>query len=69
MSGASELSGVVARNLSGFEVGNGNLLEPGELATADAVVYATALEYDADLLTCDAHFEGLPGVVLIRKAP
>lgn len=40
-----------------------------KLATADAVVYATAMEYDADLLTCDAHFEGLPGVLLIRKVP
>ena len=38
-----------------------------KLATADAVVYATAQEYDADLLTCDAHFEKLPGVVFIRK--
>lgn len=38
-----------------------------KLATADAVVYATAIEYDADLLTCDAHFEKMPGVVLIRK--
>lgn len=38
-----------------------------KLATADAVVYATALEHGADVLTCDAHFEKLPGVVLIRK--
>ena len=37
------------------------------LATADAVVYATALEYGADLLTCDAHFDGLPGVTFIAK--
>lgn len=37
------------------------------LATADAVVYATALESRAELLTCDAHFEGLPGVVFIPK--
>ena len=37
------------------------------LATADAVVYATALAYDADLLTCDRHFEGLPGVLYIPK--
>lgn len=37
------------------------------LATADAVVYATALEHDADLLTCDAHFEKLPGVVFVKK--
>lgn len=39
-----------------------------KLATADAVIYATALALDADLLTCDAHFDGLPGVSLIRKA-
>ena len=38
-----------------------------KLATADAVVYATALAQGADLLTCDAHFDGLPGVVLVRK--
>lgn len=39
-----------------------------KLATADAIVYATALHQDAELLTCDAHFEGLPDVVLFRKA-
>ena len=38
-----------------------------KLATADAIVYATALTYGADLLTCDAHFEGLPDVVFFRK--
>lgn len=27
-----------------------------KLATADAIVYATALHLGADLLTCDAHF-------------
>jgi predicted nucleic acid-binding protein len=37
------------------------------LATADAIVYATALEYEADLLTCDAHFGGLPAVTFISK--
>lgn len=37
------------------------------LATADAIVYATALKHDAEVLTCDAHFAGLPGVVLLRK--
>ena len=38
------------------------------LATADAIVYATARDTDVDLLTCDAHFEGLPGVVLFAKS-
>ncbi|OGT72235.1 MAG: twitching motility protein PilT [Gammaproteobacteria bacterium RIFCSPLOWO2_02_FULL_57_10] len=33
------------------------------LATADAIVYATAQELGAQLLTCDAHFEGLANVV------
>lgn len=37
------------------------------LATADAIVYATALHQGAELLTCDAHFEDLPGVVFLRK--
>ena len=37
------------------------------LATADAIVYATALAHDADLLTCDAHFSGLPNVTFIPK--
>jgi predicted nucleic acid-binding protein len=32
------------------------------LATADAIIYATALAYRATLWTMDAHFEGLPGV-------
>ena len=38
-----------------------------KLATADAVIYATAQEYGADLLTCDAHFRDLPGVILVEK--
>jgi predicted nucleic acid-binding protein len=38
-----------------------------KLATADAIIYATGLEHGADLLTCDAHFEDLPGVTYIAK--
>ena len=37
------------------------------LATADAIVYATAMEQNADLVTCDAHFDGLPSVTFIPK--
>jgi len=36
-------------------------------AMADAIIYATALEAGADLLTCDAHFAELPGVVYFAK--
>jgi predicted nucleic acid-binding protein len=39
-----------------------------KLATADAIVYATAVHQGADLLTCDSHFEGLPGVALFPKS-
>jgi predicted nucleic acid-binding protein len=38
-----------------------------KLATSDAIVYATASEHGADLLTCDAHFDGLPGVTFVAK--
>jgi len=38
-----------------------------KLATADAIVYATARQKGAELLTCDAHFKGLAGVSLFAK--
>jgi predicted nucleic acid-binding protein len=38
-----------------------------KLATADAIIFATARAQGAALLTCDVHFEGLPGVSLIEK--
>ena len=39
-----------------------------KLATADAIVYASALAHGADLLTCDRQFEGLPGVQFMAKS-
>ena len=38
------------------------------LAMADAVIYATAMNAGADLLTCDAHFANLPDVVCFAKS-
>ena len=38
-----------------------------KLAMADAIVYATALATSGQLLTSDAHFEGLPEVLLWKK--
>ena len=38
-----------------------------KLATADAIIYATAQTRGADLLTCDAHFAKLPAVRYFRK--
>jgi len=40
-------------------------LEHG-LAMADAIIFATATKHEADIVTADADFEGLPGVTLIR---
>lgn len=37
------------------------------LATADAIIFATARAQGATLITCDAHFDGLPGVTLVEK--
>ena len=39
-----------------------------KLATADAIIYATALQCGAELLTCDAHFKDLAQVVYLPKA-
>jgi predicted nucleic acid-binding protein len=39
-----------------------------KLATADAVIYATALANGAELLTCDRHFQGLSGVRFVPKS-
>jgi predicted nucleic acid-binding protein len=39
-----------------------------KLATADAIVYATALARGADLLTCDRHFEKLPNARYVPKS-
>ena len=37
------------------------------LSTADAVIYATALVTGSELITCDAHFKGLPHVLYFAK--
>jgi predicted nucleic acid-binding protein len=39
------------------------------LAMADAMIYATALAAGALLVTCDAHFQGLPEATVFRAAP
>ena len=38
-----------------------------KLATADAIIFATTRIQEATMVTCDAHFEGLPGVTYITK--
>jgi uncharacterized protein len=38
------------------------------LHVSDAIIYATAQHHGADLLTCDAHFRDLPGVIYVPKS-
>ena len=38
-----------------------------KLATADAIIYATAMRQGAGLMSCGAHFAGLPQVRLYAK--
>ena len=38
-----------------------------KLATADAIIFATAQAHGASLITCDQHFKGLQNVTLIEK--
>ena len=38
-----------------------------KLHALDALIYATALLHDAELVTCDAHFKGLPQVDYCAK--
>lgn len=58
----------IATNAQAKKPKAADLLRQYKLASADAIVYATTLAYGADLLTCDAHFEGLLDVVFLRKA-
>lgn len=44
-----------------------NLSREHKLFTADAVIYATALQHAAILLTSDKHFAHLPGVEYVQK--
>jgi len=38
-----------------------------KLALADAIIYATALQENARLITSDIHFSGLPHVILLKN--
>ena len=58
---------VIANLTSAIALSAAELCIRHKLATADAIVYATALAHGADLVTCDSHFAKLPGVVYIAK--
>ncbi|MDP2819131.1 MAG: type II toxin-antitoxin system VapC family toxin [Polaromonas sp.] len=44
-----------------------DLARAHKLHALDALIYATALEHDAELVTCDAHFKDLPQVDYTAK--
>jgi predicted nucleic acid-binding protein len=44
-----------------------NLASEHGLHMADAMIYAATLSVGGTLVTLDAHFEGLPGVVYLQK--
>jgi len=64
---AQSSQGTVAPLSSTLAESAAEVAEAHGLAMADAVIYATALANDADLLTCDAHFKGLPNVIYFAK--
>jgi predicted nucleic acid-binding protein len=45
-----------------------DLAKTHNLHALDALIYATALEHDAELVTCDAHFKDLPQVDYTPKS-
>lgn len=45
----------------------GDLALDHGLSFADAIIYATARQHQAQLLTCDDHFEGLEDVTYMPK--
>jgi len=60
---------VVADLTTRIALGAAAICAQHRLATADAIICATALAFDAELVTCDKHFAGLAGVTYIAKLP
>jgi predicted nucleic acid-binding protein len=62
---ASMRQGVVADLDAGRALDAASLSREHGLPMADAIIYATARAYRAEVVTKDAHFKGLPGVRFI----
>ncbi|TCO75380.1 PIN domain-containing protein [Chromatocurvus halotolerans] len=59
--------GILAESFTPYMHDPADLSLSHKLAFADAVIYASARKYDAELVTSDNHFEGLPGVSYFQK--
>ena len=56
------LTGQVVEPTAAIALHAAELSTRHNLHALDALIYATALEHDAELVTCDAHFKDLPQV-------
>lgn len=65
---ADTMKSIVADLDSAIALRAAELTHERRLAAVDAIVYATAQSFGAPLLTCDAHFKNLPGVLYVPKA-
>jgi uncharacterized protein len=61
------LTGQVAEPTTAIALLAAELSRKHKLHALDALIYATALEHDAELVTIDAHFKDLPQVDYIPK--
>ena len=64
---AAMLTAQVIEPTAGIALHASELSAAHQLHALDALIYATALEHDAQLVTCDAHFKGLPSVDYTAK--
>lgn len=64
---ATLLTGQVVEPTAAIALHAAELATKYKLHALDALIYATALEHDAELVTCDSHFKGLPQVDYTAK--
>jgi predicted nucleic acid-binding protein len=64
---ALTMTGVVVPLDTATAIHAAMLAKRHSLHSTDALIYATATLADATLATCDAHFQGLPGVQYFTK--
>lgn len=64
--GITEQSNVVSLDTH-LALNSADISKQYNLAMADAIVYATAQKYDAELITADQHFAQLPKVKFFKK--
>ena len=62
------LTGQVVEPTAAIALHAAELATQHKLHALDALIYATALEHGAQLVTCDAHFEDLPQVDYTPKS-